>query len=76
MNVHYLIADPVFETAYRSDVRRVETKDKMAIRPIEHFSREEEFVNVTTSFREAVTVMLVKKFETFFTFKLQDQEEH
>lgn len=41
---------------------------------MDQYIREEEYVNVTTSFREAINIMLVKKFETFFTFKAQDQE--
>lgn len=33
MNVHYLIEDPVYETAYRCDVNRIETKEKLAFKP-------------------------------------------
>ena len=53
MNVHYLVEDPVYETAYRCDVHRVETKDKLAFKPSEEFVREEEFCNVTTTFAQA-----------------------
>ena len=58
VNVNYLIADPVFETAYRCDVRRVETSEKMALKPGDEFLREEEFCNVTTSFAHAKQIML------------------
>jgi hypothetical protein len=74
INVNYLIEDPVFDTAFRSDVTRVETNSKLANKANEEFLREEEFVNVTTSFRDVLTLMLVKKFETFFTNRLQEQD--
>ena len=75
VNVNYLIMDPVYETAYRSDVQRVESSNKMAIKPNEEFTRDEDFNNVTTSFRDAVQVMLQKKYESFFTIKLQGDTE-
>jgi len=50
VNVNYLIVDPVYETAFRADVQRVETQAK----PNEEFTRDEDFNNVTTSFRDAV----------------------
>ena len=74
INVNYLIVDPVYETAYRSDVKRVETTNKMAIKATEDFAREEEFCNVTTSYRDARAIMLAKKFETFFSAKLNDEQ--
>lgn len=73
INVNYMIVDPVYETAYRSDVKRVETTHKMAIKPTEDFAREEEFVNVTTTYRDVKAIMLSKKFETFFSAKLNDE---
>ncbi len=76
VNVNYLVVDPVFETAYRCDVRRVETSEKMAIKPADEFLREEEFCNVTTPFAMAKQIMLQKKFETLFTVKLQGDEDH
>lgn len=54
VNVNYLIVDPVFETAFRADVQRVETQAKMAIKPNEEFTRDEDFNNVTTSFKDSV----------------------
>jgi hypothetical protein len=54
VNVNYLIVDPIYETAYRSDVQRVETNIKMCLKPNEEFSRDEDFINVTTSFKDAV----------------------
>lgn len=75
VNVNYLICDPVFETAYRADVQRIESAAKMAIKPNEEFTRDEDFNNVTTSFRDAVQIMLQKKYESFFTIKLQGDSE-
>jgi hypothetical protein len=75
VNVNYLMVDPVFETAYRCDVKRIETSDKMAIKPEDEFKRDEEFCNVTTSFALAKQIMLSRKFETFFTIKLQGDAE-
>jgi hypothetical protein len=49
VNVFYLIADPDYETAYRSDVQRIETKGKMAIKESDEVRPEEEFCNVETS---------------------------
>lgn len=66
MNVYYLIEDPIYETAYRSDVQRIETKDKMALKPEEEFTRDEEFCNVTSTFAHAKQIMIQKKFEIFF----------
>jgi hypothetical protein len=71
VNVNYLIVDPVYETAFRADVHRVETQAKMAIKPNEEFTRDEDFNNVTTTFKDAVQIMLQKKYESFFTIKLQ-----
>lgn len=52
INVNYMLCDPIYETAYRSDVRRVETSGNMSIKPIEgEFQKEEEFNPVTTSYR-------------------------
>jgi hypothetical protein len=64
LNVNYLLADPVFETAYRSDVRRVETTANFAIKPPGdgEVPQKHEFVNVTTSFRETIQIMLTMKF--------------
>jgi hypothetical protein len=67
VNVNYLIEDPMYDTAFRSDVQRVETNGKLANKVPEDFLREEEFCNVTTPFRDVIQIMLVKKFETFFT---------
>lgn len=75
INVNYLICDPVYETAYRSDVQRCETNNKMAIKPNEEFTRDEDFNCVSTSFRDAVQTMLQKKYESFFTIKLQGDSE-
>lgn len=33
VNVNYLLDDPVYATAYRSDVNRIETAGKMSIKP-------------------------------------------
>lgn len=71
INVNYLICDPVFDTAYRADVHRVETHQKMSTKPNEEFASEAEFNCVSTSFRDAVQIMLQKKHESFFTMKLQ-----
>jgi len=70
-----MICDPVYETAYRSDVQRIESNDKMAIKPNEEFTREEDFNCVSTSFKDAVQTMLQKKYESFFTVKLQGDSE-
>ena len=33
INVNYLINDPVYQTAFRSDVNRIESSNKMSIKP-------------------------------------------
>lgn len=60
ININYLITHPDFETAYRSDVQRLETKGNMALREggAEELKREEDFVNVETSYRKLRKVML------------------
>jgi hypothetical protein len=64
----------MYDTAFRSDVQRVETNNKLANKVTDEFLREEEFCNVTTPFRDVIQVMLVKKFETFFTNRLQQED--
>ena len=66
INVNYMIVEPNFETAYRCDVQRIETKDKMAIKNSDEIKREEEFVNVETSYKKMRQIMLFKKFESIF----------
>ena len=55
-----------FETAYRLDVNRIETKGKMAIKESDEVKKEEEFANVETSYKKMRQVMLFKKFESIF----------
>lgn len=76
INVNYLTVDPVFETAYRCDVKRIETAGKLANKPGEDFAKEEDFNNVTTSLAMAKQIMMQKKFEALFTVKLQGDEDH
>jgi len=33
LNVNYLLDDPVYATAFRSDVNRIESSGKMSIKP-------------------------------------------
>ena len=75
MNINNLIVDPVFDTAYRCDVTKIETTNKMAIKPSEEFVRDEDYCNVVTSFKDSVQIMLQKKYETFFTIKLQGDSD-
>lgn len=52
INVNYMLNHPDFETAYRSDVQRIETKGKMAIKDTDDIpKRDEEFNAVETSYR-------------------------
>jgi hypothetical protein len=76
INVQYMIADPDFETAYRSDVHRIETKGKMAIKEVDEIKRDEEFNSVETTYRKLRQIMLHKKFETLFRDRVAaDQSE-
>ena len=52
LNVNYLISDPMYETAFRSDVNRIETSGKMSIKPREEgdIVQDHDFCNVTTNF--------------------------
>ena len=61
-----MLAHPDFETAYRSDVQRIETKGKMAIKEQDEIKRDEEFNSIETSYRKQRQVMLQKKFETLY----------
>lgn len=64
INVNYLLDDPVFSTVFRSDVTRIETKEKMAVKPLGEGEQPQrhEFCNVTTSYKELLTVVLSTKF--------------
>ena len=64
INVNYLIAEPDFETAYRSDVQRIETRGKMAIKDSDEIKRDEEFNSFEASYHRVIQVMLQKIFET------------
>ena len=56
--MNYLLAEPDFETAYRSDVQRIETRGKMAIKDSDEIKRDEEFNPVEASYRRVRQVML------------------
>jgi hypothetical protein len=76
INVNYILDLPDFETAYRSDVNRIETKNKMSIKDVDEIRREEEFNNVETSYKQMRKIMLQKKFETFLRDRIAaDQTE-
>jgi hypothetical protein len=76
IDINYMIVDPIYETAYRSDVRRVETSNKMSIKPLESDKpRDEEFNPVTTSYRDLMKIMLQLKFENLYQEKLQHADE-
>ena len=76
VNVNYMIVDPIYETAYRSDVRRVETSVKMSIKPVEgEYYKEEEFNPVTTSYRDLTKIMLQQKFEGLYQEKIQHRDK-
>ena len=64
VNVNYLVDDPVFATAFRSDVNRVETTGKMSIQPNKDgdVQQAHEFSNVTTPFQKTMQIMLAHKF--------------
>ena len=72
LNVNYLINDPMYETAFRSDVNRLETSSHMAIKESQEGDvlQSHEFSNVTTSFKETIKIMLCMKFQSFYTFKM------
>jgi hypothetical protein len=66
-----MITHPDFETAYRSDVNRIETKGRMAIKELDEIRRDEEFNAVETPYRKLRQVMLQKKFESLFRDRIQ-----
>ena len=75
LNVNYLIEHPVYETAFRSDVNRIETTSKMSIKPLVEgeIQQHHEFSNVTTDFQKTMMIMLSFKFQTFWTAKVSDK---
>ena len=66
VNIHYLVSNPDREIAYRCDVTKVETKGKFSIKDNSDavVKKDEEFVNVDTSYRKLRMIMLAKKFGT------------
>ena len=52
VNVNYLIDDPMYRTAFRSDVNRIETAGNMSIKPPTEgeILQAQEFCNVTSTF--------------------------
>ena len=77
LNVNYLITDPVYETAFRSDVKRIETAGNMAIKPPPEgeMTQNHEFIPVTTSFKDTIKNMLTMKFQSFFTYKMSGKRD-
>ena len=77
INVNYLINDPVYQTAFRSDVNRIETSNKMSIKPPQEGEspQSHEFCNVTTSFQKTMQIMMSFKFQTYWTNKISDKQE-
>lgn len=64
IDVNYMIVDPIYETAFRSDVRRVETSAKMSIKPDEQtYAKNEEFNPVTISYKALLNIVLDWKFK-------------
>ena len=76
VNVNYLLDDPVYATAFRSDVNRIETSGKMSIKPNAEgdISQPYEFCPVTTSFQKTMMIMLSYKFQTFWTNKISEKQ--
>ena len=77
VNINYLIVDPMYETAYRSDVTRIETAGKMNLKPNPEGEIEQpaEFCNVITPFQKTVQIMLSQKFQYFWTAKVSEKQE-
>ena len=77
INVNYMIEDPVYATAFRADVNRIETSNKMSIKPAAdgEIVQAHEFVNVTTSFQKTMQIMLSFKFQTFWTAKISEKQD-
>ena len=76
INVNYLLDDPVYATAFRSDVNRIETSGKMSIKPNVdgELAQPFEFCPVTTSYQKTMMVMLSYKFQAFWTQKISDKQ--
>ena len=76
VNVNYLLDDPVYATAFRSDVNRIETAGKMSIKPnIDgELSQPNEFCSVTTSYQKVMMIMLSYKFQAFWTQKMSEKQ--
>lgn len=77
LNINYLLVNPVFETAFRSDVTRLETSSKMNLKPNPEGDIEQpsEFCNVTTNFQKTMQIMLSQKFQYFWTAKVSEKQE-
>jgi hypothetical protein len=63
------------ETLHRCDINRVETKGKMSIKESDEIKKEEEFVNVETSYKKVRQIMLGKKFGHIFQDRTQSDNK-
>jgi len=56
INVNYMYDDPINETAFRSDVNRIETSNKMSIKPPQEgeIIQVQDFCCVTTPFQKTM----------------------
>lgn len=77
VNLRYLIEDQDYETIYRADVNRIETKNKLSIKEDAENKKEEEFNHVETSYKQLRQIMLFKKFDAIYADRAgSDSKEH
>ena len=65
MNINYIYKTSDYQAARRCDIYKVETKEKLALKPPEEFISDEGFLN-DTPYKEVRKIMLTKKFEGIF----------
>jgi hypothetical protein len=66
MNIYYMEMNEYNSALYRADVLRIETNSKMCYKDSEELKKEEDFINVETSYKRLRQIMLGKKFSTLF----------
>lgn len=77
LNIQYMIENKEFEAAYRADVQRVETKDKLSIKEETDSKKDEEFNHIETSYKKLRQIMLFKKFDSIYADRAgADSKEH
>lgn len=59
--------EQLLKDLYRSDISRIETKDKFCLKESDEIKKDEEFNHVETTYKRLRQIMLYKKYESIYS---------